>query len=395
MWANRRADARPVDLRPLLGRVAPGHDPQHVALAELLERGHDARHAARPRSSPISRTIPSTASSDRRQPRRRRRSPRRPRRMFRPKASLPATAAGATPPPRPGRARRGRRPRSTAPPATSAVNRSIASSKWWLFAHSVSSPSNRSVERHRRRQSRSTGRHRPQAVLRDRAVHVLGDRLVAGRVRRRVLGEDAHRVRLEREAEVHDLDLVADRRRQVEHLPAREEVDPPAVREVELLDVRVDHPVPVAISRSPATSISVEKWPMLPSIAPSLSSPKCSRPDDARPAGHGDDRVRPLGGLLDRRDEHPLVGRLEGPDRVDLHDDDDGAHRPQRPGEAPPAPAEADDGERLARDERVGRAEEAVDRRGSDPALALERELDRRVVDHDDRERDAARPAPR
>ena len=34
-------------------------------------------------------------------------------------------------------------------------------------------------------------------MLGDRTVHVLRDGLVAGRVRRRVLGKDPHRVRLE------------------------------------------------------------------------------------------------------------------------------------------------------------------------------------------------------
>ena len=94
--------------------------------------------------------------------------------------------------------------------------------------------------------------------------------------------------------------------------------------------------------------------------------------------------ARPVG-ALDRRDVHPLERRLERAHRVELDDDDDRTQGPQRPREAAAAPAEAHHGERLPRDERVRGAHEAVHRGEPDAALVLEGELDRAVIDDDDR----------
>ena len=62
-------------------------------------------------------------------------------------------------------------------------------------------------------------------------------------------------MRLQREAEVHDLDLVAARRREIQHLAAREQVHDAAVLEHELLDVVLEL---AARRRKPLEAVDVD-----------------------------------------------------------------------------------------------------------------------------------------
>ena len=62
----------------------------------------------------------------------------------------------------------------------------------------------------------------------DRGVDLVRNAVVARGEGGRIGGEGTHGVRLEREAQIHDLDLVAARGREVQHLPPGEQVDRPS-----------------------------------------------------------------------------------------------------------------------------------------------------------------------
>ena len=138
-------------------------------------------------------------------------------------------------------------------------------------------------------------------------------------------------------------------------------------------------------------SISLSKWPMLPTMAwcfiramwsavmmsllPVAVMKMSARVDD----------------VLERADLVALHRGLQRADRVDLGDDDAGALAAQRLGAAlADVAVAADDGD-LAGDHHVGRAVDAVDQRVAAAVEVVELGLGDRVVDVDRREQQLAR----
>ena len=76
---------------------------------------------------------------------------------------------------------------------------------------------------------------------------------------------------------------------------------------------------------SPAMSISLSKWPMLPTIALSFICAMCSAVMMSCVAGRGDEDVGGADDVFEREDLVALHRRLQRADRVDLGDDHAGA----------------------------------------------------------------------
>ena len=133
-------------------------------------------------------------------------------------------------------------------------------------------------------------------------------------------------------------------------------------------------------------SISLSKWPMLPTIAWCFMLRHVAGEDDVLVAGGGDEDV---GGVDDGFEGVDLEARhrgLEGADRVDLGDDDPGALTGERLGAAlADVAVAADDGD-LAADHDVGGSVDAVDEAVPASVQVVELRLGDRVVDVDRRE---------
>ena len=141
-------------------------------------------------------------------------------------------------------------------------------------------------------------------------------------------------------------------------------------------------------------SISLSKWPMLPTIAWCFIRAMCVGGDDVLVAGGGDEDVGRLDDVLERGDLVALHGRLQRADRVDLGDDDAGALAAQRLGAALADVAVAADHGHLAADHHVGGAVDAVDQRVAAAVEVVELRLGDRVVDVDRREEQLALSRP-
>ena len=87
-----------------------------------------------------------------------------------------------------------------------------------------------------------------------------------------------------------------------------------------------------------------------------------------------------------RQHAEAVQRRLQGPDRIDLGDDDVGAQAAGPFGHAPAAGAEPGHHHGLARQQRVGGPQDAVESRLPGPAGAFDQAPDRGVVRRDDRE---------
>ncbi len=110
------------------------------------------------------------------------------------------------------------------------------------------------------------------------------------------------------------------------------------------------------------------------------------RGDHVYRAGHGDEHLAERGGL--GHGQHPEAAQrgVQGPDRVDLGHDDLGAEAQGAFGHAAAAGPEPGHHHGLARQQRVGGPQDAVDHRLPGPAGALDQALGRGVVGRDDRE---------
>ena len=138
-------------------------------------------------------------------------------------------------------------------------------------------------------------------------------------------------------------------------------------------------------------SISLSKWPMLPTIAWCFIRAMCFGGDDVLVAGGGDEDVGRLDDVLERDDLVALHRGLQRADRVDLGDHDAGALAAQRLGAAlADVAVAADDGD-LAADHHVGGAVDAVDQRVAAAVEVVELRLGDRVVDVDRREQQRRR----
>ena len=140
-------------------------------------------------------------------------------------------------------------------------------------------------------------------------------------------------------------------------------------------------------------SISLSKWPMLPTMAPCFMRPMCSADDDVLVAGGGDEDVGPVEHRLERGDLVAVHGGLQRADRVDLGDDHPGALAPQGLGAALAHVAVAADDGNLAADHDVGAPVDAVDQAVAAAVLVVELGLGDRVVDVDGREQQLCPPA--
>src|SRR5580704_925821 len=114
--------------------------------------------------------------------------------------------------------------------------------------------------------------------------------------------------------------------------------------------------------------------------------------DHVAVAGGGDEDVRRLQHVLQRRHLVAVHGRLQRADRVDLGDDHPGALAAQRLGAALALVAVAADHRHLAADQHVGPALDAVDERVTAAVLVVELGLRHRVVDVNGREQQRAGP---
>ena len=137
-------------------------------------------------------------------------------------------------------------------------------------------------------------------------------------------------------------------------------------------------------------SISLSKWPMLPTMAWCFIRAMCSARDDAVVAGGGDEDVGGVDDVLEPGDLVALHRRLQRADRIDLGDDHAGALAPQRRGAALAHVAVAADHGDLAADHHVGGAVDAVDERVAAAVEVVELRLGDRVVDVDGREQQRA-----
>ena len=111
--------------------------------------------------------------------------------------------------------------------------------------------------------------------------------------------------------------------------------------------------------------------------------------DDARPSGRGEEDLASAERLIEREDAHAIQHGFERADGVRLDDGDMPAEQAQPPGDAASHRAVAEDDEAPGLHEQVRLAHEAFDDARADAMLVLHDELERAVVDDDDRERTA------
>src|SRR5213593_1302971 len=100
--------------------------------------------------------------------------------------------------------------------------------------------------------------------------------------------------------------------------------------------------------------------------------------------GEADEDIADLGRFLLRHYAVPVHGRLECPQRVNLGDDDLGAHAASAHREALAAPTVAGDYYLLARPENICRPGDAVERALAGPVPVIEHVLGIRFVDSHD-----------
>ena len=137
-------------------------------------------------------------------------------------------------------------------------------------------------------------------------------------------------------------------------------------------------------------SISLSKWPMLPTIAWCFIRAMCSAVMMSRLPVAVTKMSAVADDVLERRDLVALHRRLQRADRVDLGDDHARALAAQRFRAALADVAEAADDGDLAADHHVGGAVDAVDQRVPAAVEVVELRLGDRVVDVDRREQQLA-----
>jgi hypothetical protein len=105
---------------------------------------------------------------------------------------------------------------------------------------------------------------------------------------------------------------------------------------------------------------------------------------DVARAGHRDEHVAALGGGQGGQDVEALHPRLERAQRVDLADDDRRAGAAGAGGDTAAGPAVAEHDDRPAREEQVGRADDAVERALPGAEAVVQRALGARLVHRED-----------
>ncbi len=162
-----------------------------------------------------------------------------------------------------------------------------------------------------------------------------------------------------------------------------------AVAEVEALDQRQD----LADARGRRAQVGERdldvELPRVGQHRPVLHAREVLAAQHVGHAGDGDEDVAALGGVQRRHHLEALHPRLQRAQRIDLADDHRRAEavRAQRDPATGPAVAEHDHG--LPRQQQVGRAHDAVEHRLPGAEAIVERALGARLVDRDDRDREA------
>ena len=163
------------------------------------------------------------------------------------------------------------------------------------------------------------------------------------------------------EGVAHHEARVAGRVAEVEQPSLGEHDDRAPARQGPLVDLGLDRLARDARAGSarPAMSISLSKWPMLPSTARCFIACMCSTVTMSRLPVAVMTKSAIGEGLVERRHLEAVHRRLQRADRIDLGDDDPRALAAQRLGRAlADVAVAADDGD-LAADEDVGRAIDA------------------------------------
>ena len=108
--------------------------------------------------------------------------------------------------------------------------------------------------------------------------------------------------------------------------------------------------------------------------------------EDVEVAGGGDEDLAPLGRVAGGHDLVAVHERLEGADRIDLHDGHVGAHAAEAAGDAAADPAVAGDDAAAPGEQVVGGAQDAVDGGLARAVAVVEEVLGLGLVDGHDRE---------
>ena len=194
--------------------------------------------------------------------------------------------------------------------------------------------------------------------------------------------------RLQGEGHVHDRRRMALAGREVDDAPGGQQVQAPPA-EVVLLDERQD----VAdVDRDRAQGVEVDLHVEVPGVGQDravLHALEVLAAQDRARAGDGDEDVAARRRLQRGHDLEALHPRLQRAHGIDLADHDLGAGAAGALGQAAPGPAVAEDDEGLPGQQDVGRAQDAVERRLAGAVVVVEDALGVRLVDGDDRARQA------
>jgi hypothetical protein len=206
-----------------------------------------------------------------------------------------------------------------------------------------------------------------------------------------VSGQPGQRQRLDAERQVHHLGRMALGGDQVHHPALGQQQHGPAVAQVVGVGVRphvlVDRDGQVFQRAHVDFDVEVPgvgQDRAVPHRAHVLGGDHVARP------GHGHEHLAERCGLGHRQHAEAAQRRVQGPDRIDLGDDDLGAEATGAFGHAPAAGPEPGHDHGLARQQRVRGPQDAVDGGLPGPAHALDQALGRRVVRRHDRERERA-----
>ena len=206
-----------------------------------------------------------------------------------------------------------------------------------------------------------------------------------------VAGQPGQRERLDAERQVHHLRRMALGRDQVDHPALGQQQHGPAVAQVVGVHVRAHAGVHRDGSRGQGPDVDLDvEVSRVGQDGAVAHGVQVVRGDHVARAGRGDEHLAERRGLRHGQHAEAAQRRVQGPDRVDLGDDDLGAEAAGAFGHATAAGPEPGHDHGLARQQRVGGAQDAVDDRLPGPAGALDQALDRRVVRRDDREGERA-----
>ena len=195
-----------------------------------------------------------------------------------------------------------------------------------------------------------------------------------------------HTQGLQREGHVHHRRRVSLGGGQVDHPATREQVEPPAVGELVLIDEGAHPACGAGGDRTQLVEIELDvEVAGVGQQRAVLHALEMLAPEDPSGTGHGDKDVPSLGRLQCR---HHLIAahpRLERPQRVDLADDHGGAGASRALGDALPGPAVADHHDRMSGQQHVAGPHDPVQRRLTRPVAIVQRALGARLVGRDHR----------